>query len=118
MALIPPTPVGVPPGHSFWNDWYEKLRTLVNTIETLAHNALTGLQGGTSNQYYHLTSAQHTETTATRSSRGVDTTDDIIIDLATKGLVLKDTQGTPHYWRLTVSNIGVLITTDLGTTKP
>ena len=40
------------------------------------------------------------------------------IDLATKGLVLKDTQGTPHYWRVTVSTSGVLTTTDLGTTSP
>lgn len=30
--LLPPTPVGVPPGHSFWNDWYEKLRSLINGI--------------------------------------------------------------------------------------
>jgi len=27
---LPPSPVGQPPGNSFWNDWYEKLRTLVN----------------------------------------------------------------------------------------
>jgi len=47
-----------------------------------------------------------------------DTTDDIVIDLATKGLVLKDTQGTPHYWRITVSTVGAIVTTDLGTTKP
>ena len=32
MALLPPIPTGVPPGHSYWNDWYEKLRTFVNTI--------------------------------------------------------------------------------------
>lgn len=55
---------------------------------------------------------------ASRITKGADTTDDIIIDLATKGLVLKDTQGTPHYWRLTVSTLGVLTTTDLGTGKP
>ena len=55
---------------------------------------------------------------ASRITKGVDTTDDIIVDLATKGLVLKDTQGTPHYWRVTVSTTGVLTTTDLGTTKP
>lgn len=30
MAQLPPTPTGVPPGHSFWNDWYEKLRSLIN----------------------------------------------------------------------------------------
>lgn len=55
---------------------------------------------------------------SSRTTKGVDTTDDVIIDLATKGLVLKDTQGTPHYWRLSVSNLGVLTTTDLGTSKP
>ena len=55
---------------------------------------------------------------AARISKGIDTTDDVIIDLATKGLVLKDTQATPHYWRLSVSVLGVLISTDIGTTKP
>lgn len=53
-----------------------------------------------------------------RSTTGVDTTDDLIVDLATKGLVLKDTAGTPHYWRVTVSTLGALVTTDLGTSKP
>ncbi len=28
---LPPNPVGVPPGSSYWNDWYEKLRTFVDT---------------------------------------------------------------------------------------
>lgn len=55
---------------------------------------------------------------STRTTKGIDTTDDVIIDLATKGLVLKDTQATPHYWRVTVSILGVLTTTDLGTVKP
>lgn len=31
MALLPPSPIGQPPGNSFWNDWYEKLRTIINT---------------------------------------------------------------------------------------
>lgn len=43
---------------------------------------------------------------------------DLAINDATKGLILKDTQGTPHYWRITVSTVGVLIITDLGTTLP
>ena len=47
-----------------------------------------------------------------------DSNVDVIIDLATKGLVLKDTQATAHYWRITVSNAGALVVTDLGTTKP
>jgi len=55
---------------------------------------------------------------SSRTTKGVDTTDDVIVDSATKGLVLKDTQGTPHYWRVTVNNSGALVTTDLGTTKP
>lgn len=32
MNLLPPSPLGSPPGSGFWNDWYEKLRTLINTI--------------------------------------------------------------------------------------
>jgi hypothetical protein len=55
---------------------------------------------------------------SSRIVKGIDATDDVVIDLATKGLVLKDTQGTPHYWRVTISNAGVLVTTDVGTTKP
>ena len=41
-----------------------------------------------------------------------------VSDDAAQGVVLRDTQGTPHYWRVTVSNTGVLTTTDLGTTRP
>lgn len=55
---------------------------------------------------------------SSRITKGADTTDDLIIDLATKGLVLKDTQGTPHYWRITINNAGALVISDLGTTKP
>lgn len=55
---------------------------------------------------------------SSRTTKGVDTTDDVIVDLATKGLVLKDVAGTPHYWRVTISTIGAIVTTDLGTTKP
>jgi hypothetical protein len=55
---------------------------------------------------------------SSRTTKGVDTTDDVIVDDATNGLVLKDTQGTPHYWRVTVDNTGTLVITDVGTTKP
>ncbi len=116
MAL-PPQPVGVPPGHSYWNDWYEKLRDLVNGAIT-DHNTLNNIQGGSSTERYHLTNAQHAAVSGTRITKGTDTTDDLIVDLATKGLVLKDTQATPHYWRVTIRTLGALVTTDLGTTKP
>lgn len=46
----------------------------------------------------------------------IDTSSDIIIDNTLKGIVLKSPNN--HYWRVTISNLGALITTDLGTTKP
>lgn len=80
--LLPPQPIGVPPGHSMWNDWYEKLRTAFNTgqvsvtwanidftgsnltdLVTRAHNNLQSIQGGASNDYYHLTQTNHTDLT-------------------------------------------------------
>lgn len=48
----------------------------------------------------------------------IDTVNDVVIDLSTKGLVLKDTQSPAHYWRVTVSTLGALVVTDLGTGKP
>ena len=55
---------------------------------------------------------------SSRITKGAITTDDLIVDDATKGLVLKDNAGTPHYWRVSVSTAGVLSTADLGTTAP
>lgn len=53
---------------------------------------------------------------ASRTTKGVDTTDDLIVDSAAKGLVLKnDTDG--HYYRLTIVS-GAPSWTDLGTSKP
>lgn len=78
VMKLPPTPIGVPPGHSFWNDWYEKLRDLINTgavavtwsnidfsgsnitdLVSRSHQNLQNLQGGTAGEYYHLTQTQH-----------------------------------------------------------
>lgn len=138
---LPPLPVGVAPGSGYWNDWYEKLRTLINSFAagfpfSSITNTPTTLSGyGITNAY----TKTETDTSlalkqnisekdaisgyaglnsVSRTTKGIDTTDDLVIDLATKGLVLKDTQGTPHYWRVTISTLGVLTTTDLGTTKP
>ena len=118
MALIPPQPVGHVPGSAFWNDWIEKLRTLVNGISTggLNHNDLANVQGGSISERYHLSAAAATENALTRASRGVDTTDDIIVDDSAKGIVLKSPNA--HYWRATISNAGTVTWTDLGTTKP
>lgn len=128
MALIPPQPVGQVPGSAFWNDWIEKIRTVVNDLLTsITWSIITGTP--TTLAGYGITDGQNTSqknaangyaglNASSRTTKGVDTTDDVIIDLATKGLVLKDTAGTPHYWRVTVNTSGVLVVTDLGTTKP
>lgn len=46
------------------------------------------------------------------------TNSDIAVEDNARGLILKDTQGTPHYWRVTVSTLGILTTSDLGTSLP
>lgn len=56
--------------------------------------------------------------TSGRVTKGTLATDDLIVDDSSKGLVLKDTQGTPHYWRITIDNSGALVSTDLGTSVP
>lgn len=59
-SLIPPQPVGVTPGHSFWNDWIEKVRLIVNSISEglINHNDLQNIQGGTTSERYHLNASQ------------------------------------------------------------
>lgn len=59
---LPPTPVGVPPGHSFWNDWYERLRNIVNST-LVNHNDLQSIQGGSASERYHLTFGQQSSLT-------------------------------------------------------
>ncbi len=53
---------------------------------------------------------------ASRITKGADTVDDLIVDLATKGVVLRDT-ADGHYFRITLT-AGALVLTDLGATKP
>ncbi len=135
-SILPPVPWDKPQTSFEWVDWYTKLRDVIDT-SALDHQALLNLQGGNSTERYHLTNAQVALVTGAeqtsnknansgyaglnssgRTTKGVDTTDDVIVDDATNGLVLKDTQGTPHYWRITINNVGTLVITDLGTTKP
>ena len=161
---LPPLPVGVAPGSGYWNDWYEKLRTLINSFASgFPFSSITSLPttlsgygitdaapishvgtGGTahanavsSGSAGFMTGADKAKldgaevqsnkdvvsgyaglNSVSRTTKGVDSTDDLIIDTDLKGLVLKDNAVTPHYWRITVSSAGVLTTTDLGTTKP
>lgn len=80
MALTPP-PIKDPLGTRQWLDWFLRINVEIEDLQSVAwsdivfggsnitdivtrnHNSLTTINGGTSNEYYHLTSAQHTEVT-------------------------------------------------------
>lgn len=133
--IIPPAPVDAPFGAYNWADWYEKVRRQINQATTIAWSIVTGTP--TTIAGYGITDA-YTKTQndtqdeqkinknavsgyaglndVSRITKGVDTTDDVIVDLTTKGLVLKSPDG--HYWRATIGNAGTVTWTDLGTTKP
>jgi hypothetical protein len=112
--ILPPAPVDQQFGAYQWIDWYQKVRNAINNSASIAWAIITGTP--TTLAGYGITDGA--TKTGSRMNLGVDATDDIIIDLATKGLVLKDTAGTPHYWRITIDTAGTLVITDLGTTKP
>lgn len=57
MALIPPQPTGVLPGSGLWNDWIEKIRTIVNGLLTsISWGLITGTP--TTIAGYGITDAQ------------------------------------------------------------
>lgn len=124
--LIPPQPVGVVPGAPYWNDWIEKIRSVVNSFSTgFPFSSITGLP--TTLAGYGITDAEKLANkniasgyagldAVSRITKGVDTTDDVITDSTAKGPVMKSPNG--HYWRASISNLGVVTWTDLGTTKP
>ena len=61
------------------------------------HNALSGLQGGASSEYYHLTSAQHTSLTgSTIGGLGSYDTDGILVQTATGTFTGREITGTPN----------------------
>lgn len=114
-VILPPTPIGVPPGHSFWNDWYEKLRTIVNTgavsviwsninfagsslsdLASRSHNVLQSIQGGTTGEYYHLTALHHSRATTMQTKAGDPNTSDIA---ASQWAIYKNTtSGNVRLW--------------------
>lgn len=78
--ILPPAPINEPPKSYAWVEWYKNLREFINNtasnipwisinkaganltdIPTRLHNSLQSIQGGTTNQYYHLTSVQHND---------------------------------------------------------
>lgn len=82
---LPPPPTRAANGDFAWTAWYNQLYTLLSTsgsvswalidkagssiadLASKAHDLLTGLQGGTTGEHYHLTAAQYTKATAAKS---------------------------------------------------
>ena len=81
MAKLPPPPAYAKPGDFAWEDWYRQVQNFLGAqgllgwesidtsgsdltdISNRDHNVLTTIQGGTTSQYYHLTSTEHTNLT-------------------------------------------------------
>ena len=68
LQLLPPPPntalVDEPQRDSIWRRWLEQLFTRLSDAGQINHNTLLNLQGGTTNEYYHLTAAQHSTVTS------------------------------------------------------
>lgn len=127
-SILPPSPQGVPPGHPFWNQWYEKLRVIINSIATSIswtnlnfsgskiqdivnrqHNNLQSMQGGTAGEYYHLTAAQH----ATLTTTGILT----LYTKASDPVAADITSGTAKLYKNTSTSAIALWVNDSGTLK-
>jgi len=77
---LPPLPVGVAPGSGYWNDWYEKLRKIINDlIGGVGHNSLSGLQGGNAGEYYHLTATEYANISAPPEWTTIQITSDVAL---------------------------------------
>lgn len=125
MDKLPPLPLGVAPGSGFWNDWYEKLRKMVNDLSnniswSIITNKPSTLAG------YDIVDAQALSfknlpdgyaglNAVGRVTKGIDTQEEIISDFPDRGIVIRSPNG--NYWRLSINNAGVLTTTALAS-KP
>jgi hypothetical protein len=76
--ILPRPPLRAEPGDFLWLDWYNKVYDSLTTVGSLlwrnidfsgsslsdiqskAHGQLTGFQGGSAGERYHLTNAEHT----------------------------------------------------------
>ena len=70
----------------------DKTGSTLTDIVTRLHNALQSIQGGTSGEYYHLTSAQHTGLTAPPYAAGTFTLATGTYKIMVKNLTLTSTQ--------------------------
>ena len=127
-SILPPTPQGVPPGHPFWNQWYERLRVIINNLATSIswvnlnftgsklqdivdrqHNVLQSLQGGSAGDYQHLTTAQVT------SLSGIGNI--VLYSKVTDPTTSDISSGVGKLYKNTTSNVIKLWVNDSGTLK-
>lgn len=78
-------------------------------------SGITGLSSSLANNIIFSTGLGTNIRLQFTSTSNWQTAYDVAVTDTTKGFVLKDSQGTPHYWRITVNTIGVLVITDIGT---
>jgi len=85
---LPPNPIGVPPGSSYWNDWYEKLRYFVETVSaSIGTGLLVRADGAT------LTNTSLTDATLTNVTLSSGITTDGGAGLTTTAVLAKITGG-------------------------
>jgi len=112
--LLPPPPINDKPGSFTWLEWYRQLRAYVTTtgnvpwyiidfsgsnlndIAIRNHNQLQSLQGGTTNEYYHLTNLDYTNLTSGSPSFTNVYTDYLVFNKAS-GYGIKVDKTTPTY---------------------
>jgi len=71
MAINIRIPIPPPQGNKddgVWTGWFNSIHDAFARLGEAIHNSLGNLQGGTTNEYYHLTSTQHTDLTDGTSS--------------------------------------------------
>lgn len=67
---VPQTPISDDPTKdAIWKRWFDSLIRRLKLPGQIDHNTLLNLQGGTTDQYYHLTSSQHSAITSVAQNR-------------------------------------------------
>lgn len=87
-----------------WLDWFLQIQALLTAVGAgggsgIDHNLLSNLQGGTTDQYYHMTAAEHA----------------VLTDVATQRVLGRNSGGTGDPEELTISTVLDWISSTRGT---
>lgn len=133
VTTLPPAPIRDPWGSYTWEEWFRRLRdratqglttvlwTAINftssnltDIATRLHNQLQTIQGGTSGEYYHLTSSEYTE--LQRSDNVTSVSANTTLDDTYQTVLVTATGKTITLPAASTARIGKIWTVILGTT--